>query len=178
MNSQHSSKSNNWYTPLEVIDLSRQVLGKIDLDPASDEFGNSRVQAASYYSHGGLSLPWYGSVFVNPPGGKVASQSRSKLFWKNLMKHREAALIDHAIFIAFSIEALQTSQISEYPSMCKFPICIPNRRLRFDAPEGETPKSPTHANAVIYVTGKRDKTQEFAKVFSKLGDILNVCKWH
>jgi hypothetical protein len=32
MNAKHSSKSQEWYTPLEIIKRSQNVLGKIDLD--------------------------------------------------------------------------------------------------------------------------------------------------
>ena len=48
MNAKHSSASSTWYTPVDIIERARRVLGAIDFDPASDSFGNSRVRADVY----------------------------------------------------------------------------------------------------------------------------------
>lgn len=58
-----------WYTPPWVLDLARQVLGVIDLDPASCAVANQTVQAARYYTKDddGYSKPWQGRVWLNPP---------------------------------------------------------------------------------------------------------------
>ena len=89
---QHSSKTDLWYTPLPIVEMARAVLGGIiNLDPASDAFGNSRVEANMYFTeeHDGLQHPWYGQIFCNPPGGKLGNKSRMKLFWQKLMRTRE-----------------------------------------------------------------------------------------
>ena len=60
MNIQHSSRSDLWYTPASIIDRVRDTLGGIDLDPASDAYGNSRVMASSFINEeqDGLTLSW------------------------------------------------------------------------------------------------------------------------
>ncbi len=77
MNIQHSSRSDLWYTPEKVLDGVHLVLGTIDLDPASDDFGNSRVRADRFYAseEDGLAQDWGGSMFINPPGGKRGNKS-------------------------------------------------------------------------------------------------------
>jgi hypothetical protein len=47
------------YTPREIIDLVRVVMGEIDLDPASDDIAQQWVQARNYYTPtlDGLSHP-------------------------------------------------------------------------------------------------------------------------
>lgn len=39
-----------WYTPQFIIDAAREVLGTIDLDPASDSEANKTVKAIKFYS--------------------------------------------------------------------------------------------------------------------------------
>lgn len=64
-----STGNHEWYTPLEVIESARKVLGVIDLDPASSELANSFVKATKYFSFedDGLLQEWFGRVWLNPP---------------------------------------------------------------------------------------------------------------
>jgi ParB family chromosome partitioning protein len=61
--------SGEWYTPYAIIDLVKQVLGHIDLDPASSPEANKQIGARKIYTieDDGLSKTWIGNVFVNPP---------------------------------------------------------------------------------------------------------------
>jgi Family of unknown function (DUF6011)/DNA N-6-adenine-methyltransferase (Dam) len=58
-----------WYTPPEVLALVREVLGTIDVDPASCALAQQTVQATTFYTmaDSGLAHPWLGTVFCNPP---------------------------------------------------------------------------------------------------------------
>lgn len=64
-----SDESDGWYTPSWLIDRARQMLGAIDLDPATCEAAQSVVQAARYYTatENGLIQPWHGRMWINPP---------------------------------------------------------------------------------------------------------------
>jgi hypothetical protein len=57
------------YTPAKYIESARQVLGQIDLDPASNELAQQVVKAAQWYGEAdnGLLKDWHGTVFLNPP---------------------------------------------------------------------------------------------------------------
>ena len=183
-NPRHMSESNEWLTPIGVIEASRRVLETIDLDPASSEFGNSRVMAKRYYTkeQDGLKQPWFGSVFCNPPGGRIPGTTSfyAVEFWAKLMEARRRVLIEgsttfkHAIFVGFSINILATTQGFGFPSACCYPVCVPARRIAFDRPDGTPSKSPSHVNAIVYVPGVRDMSEKFAREFSRYGEVLNV----
>jgi hypothetical protein len=60
----------DWYTPEEYIVCIRQALGGgIDLDPASHVAANRIVKATRFFTidQNGLSQPWSGHVYLNPP---------------------------------------------------------------------------------------------------------------
>ena len=61
--------NDEWYTPAGVVESARAVMGRIDLDPASNSEANGTVQAAAIYTveDDGLEQPWSGRVFLNPP---------------------------------------------------------------------------------------------------------------
>lgn len=72
MNAQHLQTTAEWATPTELVEAARDVLGHIDLDPATSQEINARTVGALRYfdaKSNGLLFPWDGNVFVNPPGG-------------------------------------------------------------------------------------------------------------
>jgi len=57
------------YTPIHIIAAVVGVLGKIDLDPCSNDGKNPCVPAERHYTkaENGLLNPWEGRVYANPP---------------------------------------------------------------------------------------------------------------
>ena len=70
----NTSSHHAWQTPQEILLPLYSVFGTFDLDPCSPT--NTRrtapVKARVHYTadDDGLSLPWFGDVFVNPPYGR------------------------------------------------------------------------------------------------------------
>jgi phage N-6-adenine-methyltransferase len=66
-----SSASQNWETPVWLADLLTDVVGGFDLDPCAATLNPkaARVRAKLLLAIGddGLSVPWRGLCFVNPP---------------------------------------------------------------------------------------------------------------
>lgn len=173
MNIQHSSRNDDWGTPKSIIDKVIGVLGAIDLDPASNEPANEMIGAKRYIdeSQNGLESEWgvNETVFINPPSGKIGKHSKTILFWKKLMHEVYSGNVGHAIFLAFSIEQMQSSQNKGVPPMLSFPLCVPSKRIAFLDPTGESRLSPSHSNMIVYIPGSTDLTHKFSEVFSKLG---------
>lgn len=173
---QHSSENALWYTPEDHLALVVRVLGDIDLDPCTDAHGASRTLAATNITENGHLVDWPKgdkplSVYMNPPGGRTEGKKGKSypfLFWEKLIEYRRLGRLRHAIVAAFSIEQLQQTQRSSFPMMA-FPVCVPRTRTKWVPPEGRKAKSPTHANAYVYVPGVLDHTAEFMQVFSALG---------
>lgn len=176
----HSNKSANWRTPPGIIGMVRDVLGVIDLDPCTSEEANQLVGARRIFTQEDNSLEqdWgAGSYFINPPGGrnKGSRGTNPQLFWEKLMQQRlENPSFSQAIFLAFNLEMLQTSQNKEFPSLMDFPFCVPMRRIKFLDPEtGLEQKSPTHANALVYVPGNVMSINKFEEVFGQIGRVVS-----
>ena len=175
MNSaQHSSKSNEHYTPHEVIQAAQATMGGIDLDPASCETANSVVRAAQYFGkeQDGLSVPWYGTVFLNPPGSKIRGKSAAAVWWSKLVSEWQIGNVSEAIFVGFSIEILQTTQRAGGPVPLDFPFCVPAARLDFLGEDLKEQGSPTHANVIVYLPPKASVAAgitRFRREFAHMG---------
>ena len=175
----HSCDSPEWYTPSSFVEAARAVMGGIDLDPASHAEANATVRAERFYTEqdNGLLQPWYGRVFLNPPGGYVND------FWEKLTACISAMCIRECIWIGYSLEQLQTLQRSSaYAHPLRYPMCVPDQRIAFVEnkakkaariakllAEGKKPNansSPSHANYITYWGPHRSA---FAEVFGRFG---------
>lgn len=69
-----SSKTDEHYTPKDIIKAVQRSQGVITLDPCSNSFINPNVPAENHYTKedDGLVKPWFGNVFVNPPFSLVS----------------------------------------------------------------------------------------------------------
>jgi ParB family chromosome partitioning protein len=178
----HSCDSPEWYTPSAFVEAARQVMGGIDLDPASHEEANRTVRADRYYTEAedGLFQEWRGRVFVNPPGGSVGD------FWKKFMCEFRSGNVQEGVWIGYSLEQLQTlQQVGDPFTPLDFAMCVPNRRIAFVENEakkalriaklieqGKKPNQksqPSHANYITYCGPNRDR---FSEVFSSFGQVV------
>lgn len=184
----HSMDTPEWYTPTPIVEAAREVMGSIDLDPASHEEANERVRAARFFDAeiNGLEREWSGRVFLNPPGGKLGAKSLTGLFWSKLMRHYVSLRVPEAIWIGYSLEQLQTLQHAESNfSPLDFSMCVPRRRIAFDEnaamraarqakqiSDGKKPTeltSPSHANYITYLGPRKTR---FDDVFKQFGQVV------
>ena len=71
-----------WYTRPEIIDLAREVLGHINVDPASNLIAQEWIKADTFFTEdtNGLDKPWKGKVWVNPPYSSSLIKKFTKKF--------------------------------------------------------------------------------------------------
>ena len=77
----NSSTSENWETPKELLEPLYSVFGCFSLDPCSPSCGRTApVKAKVHYTEtdDGLSLPWFGVTFMNPPYNRCLSRWTAK----------------------------------------------------------------------------------------------------
>lgn len=68
----HSSETYEHLTPIHIVEAMHEVLGEVELDPASSKFANKTIKAKRIYTQedNGLIKPWRAkTLFLNPPGG-------------------------------------------------------------------------------------------------------------
>ena len=177
---QLSSGSNEHYGPAYLGAMAREVMGGIDLDPASCAQANTLIGARFYYSlergEDGLEEPWAGRVYLNPPGGKsVKWEGRrvnsAALWWYHLMVRYELGWVEEAIVIVFNLELFRYALGFPVAHPLDFAICFPEDRIDFMAPGPDgvpvEQGSPGHPNAIVYVGREDCALGLFREVFTK-----------
>lgn len=111
-------KSIDWYTPPLIF----EVLGlTFDLDPCSAGEGKDFVPAIERYTEedDGLSKPWNGLVFCNPPYGSATAK-----WMRRMAEHR------NGIALVFARTDTKWFQDIAYTTDI---VCFVQRRIRFYA---------------------------------------------
>jgi transcriptional regulator with XRE-family HTH domain len=69
----NASIGQSWETPADLLSALYKVFGGFDLDPCSPRKTKPPVRAKVHFTaeDDGLSLPWRGVVFLNPPYGRT-----------------------------------------------------------------------------------------------------------
>ena len=162
----HNSGNNEWYTPKEYIDAAREVMGNIDLDPASSVLANEIIKVDKYYTidNNGLNHEWKGKVWLNPPyAGELIP-----LFIDKLKFHVLNGDIEEAIVLVNN--ATETNWFKALVTLSSA-IIFPTSRIKFHMPDGTT-GSPLQGQALVYI-GKN--TEKFFNVFRKFGWRALIC---
>lgn len=164
-----TSESTEWYTPSKYIEAARDVMGSIDLDPASCQRANETVQADHCYydkADDGLFQEWHGNVWLNPPYGRCPNTHKSSQgIWARAVVDRyRAGEIDQAVVLVNA-----STDCRWFIPLWDYPICFPRGRIKFNSPRGDKPKSPTHGSALVYLG---PNTGRFAEVFKQFGPVV------
>jgi len=152
----NNSKDDEWYTPPKYIEAAREVLGTIDLDPASNDFANQTVKASTYFTEeiNGLEQEWFGNVWMNPPySTALLTKFADKLVESDISQ--AIVLVNNATETAWFEKMISKASA----------ILFHKGRIRFVKRDGEH-GAPLQGQAFIYYG---DNPERFLEVFSQFG---------
>ena len=155
----YSSNTAEHYTPAHVLDLVLEVMGGIDLDPCADP--GCRVPAAVHFTaaEDGLSKPWAGRVYMNPPYGRGIGS------WVDrLVTFHQAGQVEEAIALVPARPGpIWWRRLTGHGG----PVLFYSRRLKFVGNKSSAP----FPSALVYMGPRRSK---FCRVASRFGDVWGV----
>lgn len=166
-----SSETAEWYTPKPYTDAARDVMGSIDLDPASNWAANQWIQATHYFTveDDGLSKPWNGNIFCNPPYGITKGRSNQDIWARYLESEHDNGATLQAIYL--------TKCVSGYKWWERlfrlWPVCFVEERIEFlqlDTEGNIVTKGRAKAGSNFWYIGPN--VDRFATVYSQFGKIV------
>ena len=141
-----------WKTPIEWIEAARDLMGAIDLDPASHDTAQAIIQAGEYYTkdENGLNRPWNrpdgtpARVWCNPPYSTALVQAFT---FKALEEYR-AGNADQVLVLVNNCTDTQWF----YALAQQFPIMFSRGRVDFWY-EDPDDKTPTRQGQALFYFG-------------------------
>lgn len=151
---------NEWFTPSEYIAAAREVMGGIDLDPATHAAAQRTVQAAQYFTKqdDGLQLSWHGRVWLNPP----YAQPYIAQFIDKLVREVASGAVEQAIALTHNYTDTTWFHIANAVATR---LCFTRGRIRFIDIDGGV-CAPTQGQTFFYFG---ERSGRFREVFSAFG---------
>lgn len=150
-----------WYTPPEYIEIARSVLGKIDLDPASNALAQSWIKAGKYFTieDDGLKQQWFGRVWCNPPYGRAVN-----LWLEKASTEYQSGNTQETILLLNRTGAAWYKKLKKEVTA----ICEAEKRIAFLDATGKRQKSPPHYNDFLYLGSN---VELFEQKYAELGEV-------
>lgn len=150
-----------YYTPMEIVDMAREVMGTIDLDPFSSHEANENIGATLYFhkDNNALVHRWFGNVWMNHP----FSREMNKKCIEKLVSDYILGDIEQACCITFAA----TSE-KWFRPLLNFKQCFIHGRTNYFLPDGTKKKGVTKGSVVTYLGRNNAK---FEEVFSRIGTV-------
>lgn len=162
-----SSESVEYYTPSEYIEATREVMGDIDLDPASCKAAQEVIGATQYYTKedNGLEQAWEGRVWLNPPYGKIGNESSQGHWGQKLLDEYRDGDVSEAILLVKAATGYEWFE----KLWDELPVCFARERISFIRENGDNDGSSKQGTAFFYLGENID---QFIDVFTQFGRIV------
>jgi ParB family chromosome partitioning protein len=153
---------NEWFTPPEHVEAAREVLGTIDLDPATHPKAQEYIKATQYFTvdEDGLKQQWHGRIWLNPP----YAQPDIVNFVQKLLDEIAASRTTAAILLTHSYT--DTAWFHNAMSVANR-ICFTRGRIKFVDDVGDS-CAPTQGQAFFYYGPQPARFRTMFKRFGKV----------
>lgn len=149
-----------WFTPPNIIERARAVLGAIDLDPASSDVAQQWIKATTYYTaETAVQQPWAGRVWLNPPFDDADT-------WVDRL---DSEYINGSVTAAVLLVNSAPGYIWWEDLWRRRPVCMLRERLCFWTPEGKPGGQAKKGTTIAYYG---EDIRLFTEVFIELGRII------
>lgn len=156
------SETNEHYTPYSfLLKVCEFYGGCIDLDPCANSLIAPHCPAAMHYTieQDGLTLPWFGNVFVNPPYGRDGLPA----FVKKCIAELEASRVNQILLLVPS-----RTDTKWHRSLNDFARCYLTGRLKFHNPANAGNAAPFPS--VLFYFGQESKA--FQRYWQSAGEVF------
>ena len=163
-NASHDN-DDEWYTPANVVEVCREALGGIDLDPASNAHANRVVKATRYFTaeDDGLEQPWSGRVFLNPPYSKIAG--KREFIAKLAESYTSGAVTAATVVLSYDFSASWFEPLrGRYAA-----ICLCRGRVQFYKEAPGDGHDPALGTSIVYLG---QDVGRFAQAVAEFGDVV------
>lgn len=171
----------DYYTDPRITAAAREVMGSIDLDPASSSLANKSVKAIRWYGPDDNSLErhWDGNIWLNHPFGRREEPCQADC--KKRHKHHAIKFFGNAAWIKKLMQELRADHLHQslnityactseawFQPLLDFPQCFLSPRTNYYLPDGTIKKGVTKGSVVTYLGPNVDR---FAAIFQQFGKI-------
>jgi hypothetical protein len=105
----------------------------------------------------------------------LPSQASAKAWWFKLAEEFKSGRVEGAIFVGFSLELLQITQVDApegLPIPLDFDLCFTARRIAYIRGEdGKIGAAPPHSSVIVNVSRDAAQSARFAAAFSPIGRV-------
>lgn len=185
------NEDREWISNYDLIASAHELMGGIELDPASSKVANEHVNAEKFYTplDDGLNVQeWFGNVYLFPPAGAYFFDKKNER-WKKTRASSPSLSSSHAVWFRrlykewLKGEVNQGLYFTNCPDMIRyeqkifdFPVCILRTPpiLNCNSSTGITRKR-TCTSLVVYLQPQGNAsaaTEKFIKIYSPKGRVL------
>ena len=150
-----------YYTPPEIVEMARKIMGGIDIDPCSNKHAQKYVKAGRYFTEkeDGLKQEWSGNVWLNPPYVYKEIDKWIDKIIASITFHK----VSQAIVLTNNNTDTRWAQKLLSAGNC---VCFPSGRVRFWNKKGKNLKGPLQGQMIV---GLLVNQNQFCHEFAKIG---------
>jgi hypothetical protein len=157
---------NEWRTPPEIVEIVRNAMGGIDLDPCAPVDAPHHIGAPTAFTvqENGLDRAWFGKVYMNPPYGREAP-----IWVKKAMKEVHSGNAECVV----AMLAARTDTRWFRP-LLKYPVAYLHGRVKFLDEAGIPGGEPAFPSALVLIrrSTAADDLDAFARAVGDRGTVV------